>query len=810
MKHHKHAVLCPSILISSICLILLSPLPVSGSSQQAVTNTITVGTLEDQYDYTVPPCSLREAIVAANTDNPFGGCSAGSGDDTIILPDLGGHYVLTLTSGKTDPEYGDLDVSSNITIEGVSQEVTVIDAISLNDRILHVAPGSSLALRYLTLTNGTALDGVNGASGVAGQNGEGGGAILSEGSPLTLRSVTLSGNQAGSGGHGGNGGTNQQGGNGGIGGNGGAIAFSGGTLLAENSLFSGNKAGSGGDGGDGGNGTGGGNGFTGGNGSSGGSGGAIYNQGGILSLTDVTFDNNLAGSSGGGGNGGNGSDSLSSSEPGGTGGAGGISSPGGDGGAIYSGGTVTISGCEFENNNSGAGGIGGTGGLGGHGTRTDLYGGDGGSGGAGGRSYSGGDGGALSTFRVDITITGSTFKGNSSGDGGLGGMGGNGGNGEDGSDMVDTDGLMGGMGGIGGDGNMSDGAGGGGAIYHYGGSLLINRATFSNNITGLGGSGGAGGTGGMGGNGGDSSGGFPGQDLAGRGGAGGDGGKGGSAGNGGFGAGVWTTSDEAVTLTNVTFSANITGASGAGGTGGQGGQGGDGGDGYDGSSGNHGGDGGDGGEGGMGSASGSGAGIYEGNEDTTALSLRYNTITLNEVGQIAGTGGAGGGGGAGGQAGEGCIYDGNPGFDGAAGSASIRGSGGGIRKTGIGTVSLAGVIVAGNNADGGPDCYGTYLTNNGNIIGDSTNCTIAWQSNDLYDDTADPLNLGPLGLNGYEPFTHAVLLGSVALNHIPAGQSGCGTEVITDARGYTRPMGGACEAGAFEAQHMFFLPLLNK
>ncbi len=138
-----------------------------------------------------------------------------------------GIYVLTLTSGKTDPEFGDLDVTSNITIEGVSQEVTVIDAISLNDRILHVAPESSLTLRYLTLTNGTAHYGINGASGAGGGNGESGGAILSEGSPLTLRNVTLSANQAGSGGNGGNGVTAQPGANGGTGGNGGAIAVTG-------------------------------------------------------------------------------------------------------------------------------------------------------------------------------------------------------------------------------------------------------------------------------------------------------------------------------------------------------------------------------------------------------------------------------------------------------------------------------------------------------------------------------------------------------------------------------------------------------
>src|SRR5687768_1886490 len=39
-------------------------------------------------------CSLREAIIAANTDSIVDACPAGSGTDTIILPP--GGYILTV------------------------------------------------------------------------------------------------------------------------------------------------------------------------------------------------------------------------------------------------------------------------------------------------------------------------------------------------------------------------------------------------------------------------------------------------------------------------------------------------------------------------------------------------------------------------------------------------------------------------------------------------------------------------------------------------------------------------------------------
>ena len=76
----------------------------------------------------------------------------------------------------------------------------------------------------------------------------------------------------------------------------------------------------------------------------------------------------------------------------------------------------------------------------------------------------------------------------------MAGAGGTGGTGGNGGDDPDHDGGPGGIGGLGGNGGICDGAGDGGAIYHYGGSLTIEDSTFANNTTGRGGDGGAGGS----------------------------------------------------------------------------------------------------------------------------------------------------------------------------------------------------------------------------------------------------------------------------------------------------------------------------
>jgi hypothetical protein len=67
--------------------------------------------------------------------------------------------------------------------------------------------------------------------------------------------------------------------------------------------------------------------------------------------------------------------------------------------------------------------------------------------------------------------------------------------------------------------------------------------------------------------------------------------------------------------------------------------------------------------------------------------------------------------------------------------------------------------------------------------------------------TAAALNLGPLQDNGGPTMTHALLPGSVAIDHVPASM--CldenGDPLTTDQRGFPRD-DSMCDVGAFEVQ----------
>lgn len=125
--------------------------------------TITVTTVLDEYDTvgTGAGCSLREAVQAANSNAPFGGCPAGSDPDQITLP--AGTYGFSLSGSEALPNnaIGDLDVDGTLTIIG--QDHPTIDANDL-DRIFELTSGDSLALRGLSLTDGKSN--VGGAIGV--------------------------------------------------------------------------------------------------------------------------------------------------------------------------------------------------------------------------------------------------------------------------------------------------------------------------------------------------------------------------------------------------------------------------------------------------------------------------------------------------------------------------------------------------------------------------------------------------------------------------------------------------------------------
>ncbi len=65
-----------------------------------------------------PSCTLRDAVTAANTDAPVGGCSPGSGTDTILL---GADVSLTVPDNGTN---GLPIVTTAMTIDGQGHSVS--------------------------------------------------------------------------------------------------------------------------------------------------------------------------------------------------------------------------------------------------------------------------------------------------------------------------------------------------------------------------------------------------------------------------------------------------------------------------------------------------------------------------------------------------------------------------------------------------------------------------------------------------------------------------------------------------------------
>ncbi len=137
-----------------------------------------------------PGCKLRDAITAANTDAPTGGCPAGFNDDIIVLP-AGATITLTVVDNGSGAEMNGLPaITTNITVYGNNAIIERSGAGGTpNFRIIVVYPSGSLVLHNLTLRNGkTSLD----ASGYSGY----GGAIENVGHLYVIDS-TISGNSTG-------------------------------------------------------------------------------------------------------------------------------------------------------------------------------------------------------------------------------------------------------------------------------------------------------------------------------------------------------------------------------------------------------------------------------------------------------------------------------------------------------------------------------------------------------------------------------------------------------------------------------------
>lgn len=228
-------------------------------------SSFTVDIQFDQNDAcTVGACSLREAIIAANS---------ASGPDTIILP--AGTYTLTLSGTDDVGAVGDLDITESVTVLGAEATTTIVNANGL-DRAFDILSGQ-VTFVGITIRNGLANNGgglylhassevtLTNSTIAANTTTNNGGGIYNNGGALILDQAQVLSNTA----------LNVNPGNGG-----GLYSISGAVVVTNATLFQGNAA----------------------NANSAinaGLGGALHIESGALTLTNSTLTNNLANDGGG-------------------------------------------------------------------------------------------------------------------------------------------------------------------------------------------------------------------------------------------------------------------------------------------------------------------------------------------------------------------------------------------------------------------------------------------------------------------------------------------------------------------------------
>jgi CSLREA domain-containing protein len=303
---------------------------------------------------------------------------------------------------------------------------------------------------------------------------------------------------------------------------------------------------------------------------------------------------------------------------------------------------------------------------------------------------------------------------------------------------------------FGGAGSTSGGGGNGGGIVNFA-TLRITNSTIAANSTGAGARGADGGGGGAGGN---------------------VGGSGSSGGNGGSGGGIFN--DGELVMSGTTVNGNATGMGGIGGDGGNGSANGQG-------LVSRGGDGGPGGGGGAGGGIGSDA----------DMTISNSTIAGNSAAD-AGASGHGG-----------IVFGITPSQVGGANGGGIEelrmgsllthvtvvsnraaGLGGGIDGDG-GTITAGNSIIASNQAVFDQNCDGVVTDLGGDVEFGDASCPPGFLR-------ADP-RISPLADNGGPTQTVALRPGSAAIHHVPT------CVLSADQRGAPRPVGSACDSGAYEA-----------
>jgi len=127
-------------------------------------------------------CSLREAVIAANT---------GAGPDTINVP--AGTFLLTITGAEEDASAsGDLDIDSDVTLVGTGASSTIIDGNGTvtTERVLQISdssgPDVQVSISGVTVRGGREDD----------TSDRGGGIWVNDGGELNLTNSTVTDNAA--------------------------------------------------------------------------------------------------------------------------------------------------------------------------------------------------------------------------------------------------------------------------------------------------------------------------------------------------------------------------------------------------------------------------------------------------------------------------------------------------------------------------------------------------------------------------------------------------------------------------------------
>ena len=159
--------------------------------------TVAVTTDEDEYDglFGSPNegCSLREAIETVNRGESFGGCTAeGVGSPALITVPAG--FYLLERDGLTSPDIAvfDLDLTAPARIVGAGSQTTFVSAAAYDDdqrtRVLEITGTGAMPVEIVGVTFRD------------GEAGGPGGAVSAVGTDLVLRDVGLANSAGGDGG----------------------------------------------------------------------------------------------------------------------------------------------------------------------------------------------------------------------------------------------------------------------------------------------------------------------------------------------------------------------------------------------------------------------------------------------------------------------------------------------------------------------------------------------------------------------------------------------------------------------------------